>query len=230
MKHCVISLSAIFAGILAASSPTAPDSWQSAAQWHRLLKKSVPGTLRFDRTGVEFRSRNLTRSWSYEDIRTFDLSPHELILTSYENRSWHEPGERRYRFTVREPISASAAANLAARVGKPARNGVPPGNAAAFVEIPAHLRAHFGGSNGTLRLKNDGIDYVAEEGHRGRSWRWADIQTLANPNPYELRVMAYREIAEFELKEPLPRAAFERLWNRLNGTGLNLFASEGAGR
>jgi hypothetical protein len=79
-----------------------------------------------------------------------------------------------------------------------------------------------GGSSGTLRFRDDGIDYVTENGRDGRSWRWADIQTLGNPNPYEFRVTGYREIVEFDLKQPMPRDLFERVWDRFYGKGLNL--------
>ena len=72
------------------------------------------------------------------------------------------------------------------------------------------------------RLKDDGIDYVTESGRDSRSWRWADIQTLANPNPYEFRVTGYREIVEFDLKQPMSRNLFEVMWDHLYTTGLNL--------
>ena len=62
-------------------------------------------------------------------------------------------------------------------------------------------------------MREDGIDYVAADGRDGRSWRWSDIQTLANPNPWEFRVTAYREIVEFDLKRPLSRELFDRLWD-----------------
>jgi hypothetical protein len=39
-------------------------------------------------------------------------------------------------------------------------------------------------------------------------------------------VTAYREIVEFELKQPLSRDLFERLWDRLYATGLNLSNSD----
>jgi len=89
--------------------------------------------------------------------------------------------------------------------------------AAATAEIPAHRRAFSGGSNGVIRFRNDGIDYVTKDGRDARSWRWEDIETIANPNPWELRIGGYREIAEFDLKQPLPRALFERIWDRLYG-------------
>ncbi len=175
-----------------------------------------------DKDGVEFTSVEFMRRWAFVEIHSFDLSAKELTLTSYQNRHWHEPGEQRFQFTMGEPIPPEIAAQLTERVGKPVRNEVPLPSVAALSEIPAHHRMWAGGSNGTLRLKDNGIDYVTENGRDSRAWRWADIQTIANPNPYELRVSGYREIVEFDLKQPMPRYLFEILWDHLYASGLNL--------
>lgn len=198
------------------------NRWETAARWHRTLKKSVPGTLVLNPDGVEFRSAKFNRRWKYADIHTFDLSPHELTLWTYQNRPWHEPGERPFRFTLSETMPPQLAAQFTARVGKPVRNGAPLPGGAALAEIAAHHRVWSGGSNGTLRLKEDGIDYVDENGRDSRSWRWSDIQTIANPNPYEFRITGFREIAEFDLKQPLTRPVFEQMWDRLYTAGLNV--------
>jgi len=201
--------------------------WQTAAKWHRTLKKASPGTLLLDEEGVEFRSAKLTRRWAYVDIHTFNVSLHELTLLTYESRPWHEPGEQPFHFTLGDVMPPEVAAQFTERIGKPVRNGIPLPGAAAMAEIPAHHRMWSGGSNGTLRLKDSGIDYVTETGRNSWTWRWTDIQTIANPNPYELRVMAYREIVEFDLKQPMSRDLFEVIWNHLYATGLNLSAAEG---
>jgi hypothetical protein len=207
----------------AADSPR----WQTPAHWHRALRKAVPGTLLLDDDGVEFRSAKFHERWAYVDIHSFDLSGRELTLNTYQNRPWHEPGDRRFRFTWSDSMPPQVAAQLTERVGKPVRNEVPLATVAALSEIPAHHRMWSGGSNGTLRLKDSGIDYVTEDGRDSRTWRWADIQTIANPNPYEFRVAGYREIVEFDLKQPMPRELFERMWDRLYTSGLNLSPSGG---
>ncbi len=223
-----ISIAAVLAGFLFAAPNAATagsaesDQWQTPAQWHRTLEKPVSGTLSLDGEGVEFRSTKFNQRWPYIEIHTFDLSPRDLTFTSYQNRPWHEPGERRFHFTLSEPMPPEVAAQLTEHVGKPVRNGAPQPGSVAAAKIPAHHRVWPGGSNGTLRLKDDGIDYVTENGRDSRSWRWADIQTIANPNPYEFRVTAFREIVEFDLKRPLSRTLFERMWDRLYAPGLNL--------
>jgi hypothetical protein len=202
--------------------------WQSPAQFHQVLKKLTAGTLLFDNTAVEFKSQKFSHRWVYDEIKTFELSgARELVITDYENRHWHEPGERRFRFTLSQPMPPGTAAEFASRVGRPVINGDSFPSPVVIAELPAHHRERFGGSNGTLRLREDGIDYVAADGRDGRSWRWSDIQTLANPDPWEFRVMAYREIVEFDLKRPLSRELFDRLWNSLYARDLNVAAPDG---
>jgi hypothetical protein len=190
------------------------------------LNKALPGTLVIDNDGIEFQSTKLKQRWAFIDIHTFDLDTHELTLWTYQRQRWHEPGERPFRFTLSEGVPLDVAAVLSERVGKPVRNGVSLSKCQPLAEIPARRRTWFGGSNGTLCLNDDGIDYITDERHDSRSWRWSDIQTIANPSPYELRVTAYREIVEFDLKRALPRTLFERMWDELYASGLNLAGSE----
>src|SRR5262249_25495704 len=151
-----------------------------------------------------------------------DLTSRELTLAGYQSRPWQQPGERTFHFTWKDTLPPEIATQLTERVAKPARNGVPEPRSVALAEIPAHHRLWTGGSNGVLRLKASGIDYVTDGGQDSRSWRWADIETIANPNPYELRVTGYRESVEFDLKQPLARNLFERLWDRLYAADLNV--------
>ncbi len=234
MRKLNISVAAVLGGALviasngaALAAPAQSGHWETPAKWHRLLKKAVSGTLAIDPEGVEFRSSIFNRRWPNVEIHSFDLSMRELTIISYQNRRWHEPGEQRFQFTLSEPMPPEVAADLTERVGKPVRNGVPLASVAELAEIPAHRRMWPGGSNGTLRLRDTGIDYLAEDGRDSRTWRWADIQTIANPNPYELRVTAYRETVEFDLKQPLSRAVFELMWDRLYADGLNLSTAAG---
>jgi len=214
--RCVLAAAALSAGLHLAQASGDGPHWQSPARLHRTLKTAVPGILILDRDGVEFRSGKFSHRWPYVEIHTFALPvARELILTTYQNRHWHEPGEQRFKFTLDDPIPPDVASDLAGRVEKPVRNGVPDPSAPMLAEIPARHHTWSGGSNGTLRLRESGIDYVTPDGHDGRSWRWSDIQTIANPQPYQLRVTAYREIFEFELKRPLSRELFDRLWDYL---------------
>src|SRR5215469_17742616 len=84
------------------ANPSPDEEWKTAAKWHRGLKTAVLGSLLLDGDGVEFRSAKFTRRWKYLEIHSFDLSGRELTLLTYQNRAWHEPGERPFRFTFNE--------------------------------------------------------------------------------------------------------------------------------
>lgn len=233
MRSCPYIFAIVFicgtTALAADAASGVPGTWQTSARWHRSFAKAVPGTLVLDAEGIEFRSARFTERWPYGEIHTFDLTAQELALWTYQRRPWHEPGERPFRFTLDQPLPADLAANLRERVERPVRDEVPPATAHAIAEIPAHHRTWAGGSNGMLRFKDDGIDYVSYTGQDSRSWRWADIETLANPDPFELRITGYREIVEFDLKQRLPRGVFESLWDKLYASGLNLETGEKGG-
>lgn len=219
----LLSAAAAAIPIGSARAQTAPVKWESPAELHRLLKKRISGTLILDNDAVEFRSPKFSQRWLYGEIRTFDLTENrELALTGYENRRWRAPGERTFRFTLAESMPPAIADRFATQVARPVINGIPLPPANVLATVPAHQRARFGGSNGTLRFEQDRIDYVATDGSSSRTWRWSDIQTIANPNPWEFRISGYREIVAFDLKQPMPRELFDRLWSSLYAADLNL--------
>lgn len=188
-------------------------NWQSPARLHHGLR-TARGTLIFNASGVEFKSeKNFSHGWPFVEIETFDLSPHHFVLTSYENRGKHLPGDRRFRFDFSQDVPPGVAAQLARRVAKPVKNGAPDSNAQRFATLPARHTTRTGGSNGVLRFRDDGIDYITATKRGGRSWRWSDIQTLAHPDLYHFRVGAYRETFEFELKKPMSKELFDKLWD-----------------
>jgi hypothetical protein len=205
-------------------------SWESAAHWRHGLTKT-PGTLALTDSGIEFRAaKGPPLRWPFVEIQTFDLSPRRLTLTGYENRRWHFHGERRFRFDLESAVPPAVAAELAQRVAKPAENGVPDPHAPAFATLPTRHQTRGGGTNGVLQFRDSGIDYVTDPGHGARSWRWADIQTLALPDPYHLRVGGYRETFGFELKEPMSRELFDRLWNDVYARDLSGLNPKGGAR
>ena len=222
------SLASPPAQTLTPSDPGQALHWQSPARFHHGVK-SISGDLILRGEGIEFHSgtEKFSKRWLFSDVETFDLTPRRLVITDYENRRHHLPGERRFRFDLSNPIPPAVSAQLALRVGKPVRNGDPDPKATNLVTIPARHGTRFGGTNGTLRFRSDGIDYVTPGGDGSRSWRWSDIETLANPDPYHLRIGGYRDTFEFELKQPISHELFDGLWDRLYGVNLNIFPTSG---
>ena len=212
-----------------AAGDSAPGlSWQSRARLRHGLK-ATRGNLILTGDGIEFRSdeERFSHRWIFSDVETFDLTSRRLVITDYENRHHHLPGERRFRFDLDNSLPPSVAAQLAQRLGKPARNGDPDPKEPSLVTIPAGHGTRFGGTLGTLRFRDDGIDYVAAGREGSRSWRWSDIQTLANPDSYHFRIGGYRETFEFELKQPMSQQLFDRLWDRLYARSLNISLTTG---
>ncbi|PYV33546.1 MAG: hypothetical protein DMG22_09575 [Acidobacteria bacterium] len=206
----------------------ASTRWQTKARL-RGSWRSTPGALFIGEQGVEFQPPRGSRlHWFIVDIKSVVLpTPRRFTLVSYENRRWKHPGDRQFRFELNEPLPPGAAEELVARVGKPAINGDPDPKASSFADIPARHRTRSGGSSGVLRLREEGIDYVDAGGRDSRSWRWADIQTIANPDPYDFRVGAYLETFDLKLKQPMTAEIFDRLWDRVYGRGLNLGQTDG---
>ena len=199
-------------GVAEESGHNLTARWEAPAREHRMLPKTkVHGTLTVDASGVTFRSDNgREQKWPLTDIRTAFLAPHRMVIETYENRSLHRPGERRYEFDLAQAMPASVAAGLAAGLARPLQNSVPDSEAPAIAAIPAHHRALAGGTNGVLRFREGGIDYVTSAKDDSRSWRWSDLETLSGPDPYHLFVFGYRDTYTFDLKAPLPRALFDR--------------------
>lgn len=209
------------------SQPRPIIRWESTARLrHRIT--STSGMLVLDQDGIHFRPRHgVTLHWRYRDVQSFYVTAHRLEIETYENRGWNFPGVKRFHFRLGLAVPPQFAAALAARVGKPSRNGVPDPHAVSFAAIPARHPSRMGGSNGILRFGAAGIDYVTPSGRDSRSWRWADIQTLANPDRYHFTVGGYCETFDFDLKRPMSPALFDRLWDFVYGRGLQLSVKSG---
>jgi hypothetical protein len=197
------------------ATATGPGVWQTPARMRKLIG-SQAGMLRIDSEGIQFQPvKGKEYRWPNMEIKTFDLRSKTLILQGYQNKSLHRPGEKSFRFELTNPLPPPLAAELARRVAKPIRNGDPDPKIESFTLISVHHHRNFGGSNGTLRFSEGGIDYVTTAGD-ARSWRWTDLETLSNPDPYHLLVFGYRDAYTFDLKEPLSRALFNRLTDEIN--------------
>jgi hypothetical protein len=230
-------LISVFHGTLFVAGPapqSQPDSttvvsrWQSPARLLHPVSKTR-GTLVIDQQGVEFQpSKGSPLRWSYTDIQSFHLTTSRLDLETYQNRGWHFPGDREFHFRLANAVPPAVATEFSRQVQKPAENGLPEPNSFSFASLPARRRTFGGGTNGVLRFRDGGIDYLTTKGRGSRSWRWSDIQTIANPDPYHFRVQGYRETFEFELKQPMSRKLFDRLWDAVYARDLKGLAySEG---
>jgi hypothetical protein len=184
-------------------------AWQSSAKLRRLVGKES-GNLTINSEGIEFRPEKAPEiRIPYLEIQTFLLAPHSLTVKTYENRKRHVPGTTQYTFDLVQAVPPAVAVELARQVRRPSQNTVTDPTSQAVV-IAAHHRRVAGGTNGVLRFRDGGIDYVTGVAGDSRSWRWADLQTLSLPDPYHLLVFGYRDTYNFDLKEVLPQALYSR--------------------
>ena len=185
--------------------------WQSPAKLHRIVG-SEKGDVRISDDGVEFQPRKgHALKWRFLDIQTFTLSSHSLVIKTYRDREKHLPGMQRYKLKLYQPVPPEVASELALEVRRPSQNEVPDATALCIVAIPAHHRTLTGGTNGVLRFRDGGIDYVTSAAGDSRSWRWADLETASETDPYHLFVFGYRDTYTFDLKAMLPRSLFNHV-------------------
>jgi hypothetical protein len=189
-----------------------PSAWESPARLRHGLIGGAAGALRIDSLGVEFVPlKGASNHWTFTEIKDLDLQGHRVVVIGYDNRGWHRPGTKRFDLELKKELTPAVAASLAAEMGRPIRNRVPDPDAQAITVIAVRQSDHFGGSNGLLRVRQQGIDYVTAQQGQSRSWRWVDLQTLSNPDPYRLFVFGYRDTYAFDLKQTLSRELVNRL-------------------
>jgi hypothetical protein len=194
-----------------------PFALESPARLRHGLFGGTSGTLRADSRGVEFvPSKGASKRWAVTEIKSLDLQTHRLVLVGYENRGWHVAGTQKFEWELTNAITPASAASLTESMGRPVRNRLPDPEAPMTTVVAVRRSGHFGGSNGVLRIRKQGIDYVTAQRGESRSWRWLDLQTLSNPDPYHLFVFGYRDTYAFELKETLSREvlnhASDEIW------------------
>jgi len=197
--------------------------WQSPAKLHRMVG-SEKGDVRISDDGVEFQPRKgHALKWRFLDIQTFTLSSHSLVIKTYRDREKHLPGMQRYKLKLYQPVPPEVASELALEVRRPSQNEVPDPAAPCIVTIPAHHRTLTGGTNGVLRFRDNGIDYVTGIAGDSRSWRWADFETVSETDPYHMLVIGYRDSYTFDLKSMLPRSLFnhvsDEIWAHSESSG-----------
>jgi hypothetical protein len=196
--------------------PQSSVSWRSPAKLHKTFGKKK-GEILIEDGGVRFQpSEGSALIWPFLDIQTFSLLPHKLVIKTYKNRADHLPGMQRFRFELTQDLPPTVAAELARGVARPSQNGVPNPAISSLTEIPAHHRTGTGGTNGMLRFREDGLDYITSSSGDSRSWRWADLQVLSSLSPYVLLVSGYRDFYTFDLKKPLSRAVLDRSTNAIS--------------
>ena len=187
----------------------------------RPLQKDEPGQLRIDGSGIEYRSANGKTSvrLPFIDVRELDLSdPAAIRIETYEMLKRKLAGRRTYEFRLRSSRNVQDNDRLVQFVSDRVRRPVLANYstvAKVEFEIPAYHRHVLSGCNGTLQITPEGIRFLStKEGH-SRTWRYSEIQTIGGSDPFSFRVTTLTETFVFDLKDRLPKEAYELVWQRV---------------
>jgi hypothetical protein len=184
------------------------------------------GTLAFTPEGIAFQAAEAkkARQWPYRELKQVRVvSPREIALDTYEDGSrWRFGADRTVEFELTEgAIDGTLVAYLLEHADRPVSSAVmPAGLGEPTVRVAAkHLRGRKG-THGALVIYPSGLAYETAAVGGSRYWRIADLESVLRTSPRTLLIDVYergrvRPFA-FELKEPLPDASFEALWQQVN--------------
>jgi len=178
--------------------------------------RDQPGELHIDAQGVAFRSKDgkTNVEIKMQDLRTARVAdPRALRFETYEVSKWKPIERREYTFRASPDAPLDALAQfLSSRVYRPVVGHYWQGTQ---FEVPAFHRRTFGGTNGTLRIGEDSIQYLSDTPADARTWLYRDIETIGRPDSFRFRVTTNRETYVIELKDALPEGAYELAWSKV---------------
>ena len=113
-RPCWLILLLLFLGCaVRVSSAQTGLNWESRARLHHMFGGKA-GRLTLGPSGVEFHPNGgPVLHWPFQEIKTLDLlTPRHLVITDYQNRSWHRHGDRKFRFDLDTPMPPALQRNL----------------------------------------------------------------------------------------------------------------------
>jgi hypothetical protein len=178
--------------------------------------RDQPGDLHIDAQGIGFRSKDGKTHLAIrmQDLREASVAdPHDLRFETYEVDKWKPIERREYTFRASPDAPLDALAQfLATKVHRPVVGHYWQG---MQFEVPAFHRRTFGGTNGTLRIGEESIQYLSDSPADARTWLYRDIETIGRPDSFRFRVTTNRETYVVELKGELPDGAYELAWSKV---------------
>jgi hypothetical protein len=178
--------------------------------------RDQPGDLHIDSQGITFRSADgkTNIAITMQDLREASVADvRELRFETYEVQKWKPIGRREYTFRAQPDAPIDALAQfLAGRVHRPVVGYY---NEGSQFRVAAFHRRALGGTDGTLEIGAESIQYVSDKPADSRTWLYRDIETIGKPDSFRFRVTTNRETYILELKDNLPEAAFQFAWNKV---------------
>jgi hypothetical protein len=178
--------------------------------------RNQPGDLHIDSQGITFRSTDgkTTISIGMQDLREADVAdPNELRFETYEVPKWKPIERREYTFRAQPDAPVEdLALFLAGRVHRPVVGHYKEG---PQFRVAAFHRRALRGTDGTLEIGEESIQFVSDKPGDSRTWLYRDIETIGRPDSFRFRVTTNRETYILELKDDLPEAAFQLAWSKV---------------
>jgi hypothetical protein len=178
--------------------------------------RDQPGDLHIDSQGITFRSADgkTNIAITMRDLREASVADvRELRFETYEVQKWKPIERREYTFRAQPdaPIE-NLAQFLAARVHRPVVGHY---KEDSQFRVAAFHRRALKGTDGTLGIGEESIQFLSDKPADSRTWLYRDIETIGKPDSFRFRVTTNRETYVLELKDDLPEAAFQFAWRKV---------------
>jgi hypothetical protein len=178
--------------------------------------RNQPGDLHIDNQGITFRSTDGKTNIAIviQDLREADVAdPNGLRFETYEVPKWKPIERREYTFRAQPDAPVGdLALFLAGRVHRPVVGHY---KESSQFRVAAFHRRALRGTDGTLEIGAESIQFVSDKPADSRTWLYRDIETIGRPDSFRFRVTTNRETYVLELKDNLPEAAFQFAWSKV---------------
>ena len=186
------------------------------AMRHEHLRKGCAGTLTVDAEGIRFAGKKGHEwAWKYSDIQQLTLLPGGLNILTYKDSKLRLGADLEFHFTgilPAEELYREWSAKLDQRFVAGQAFGLD------GERLPAKHLGTIVGSEGTLIFAGGAIGW--ESNRESRRWRYQDIQNISSSGPFQLTITTFEKQFDFQLKETLSEARYNRIWldiERKNG-------------
>jgi hypothetical protein len=179
---------------------------------HEHLRGGCAGAMTVDENGVRFTgAKRHVWSWKYDDIQQLRLAPESIYILTYKDSKLRLGKDREYNFTGKMPAEELYAL-LKERMDQRFVAAVGEAIGLPTWSVPAkHLRPVIG-SEGTLQFTAEAIVYSTPTKTESRTWRYADIESIASSGPFQLTITTLEKGFNFQLKQPITEARYNQLW------------------
>ncbi len=208
--------------LLTVGGPQAQPSFQyDVVRSRSPMQKDEPGQLRIDGSGIQYRSANGKTSVSlpFIDVQEMDVADRSTIrIETYEILKRKLSGRRSYVFRLRSSRSAEENDQLTQFLSEQIRRpllGSQSITAQPEFELPAYHRHVVSGCDGRLQITPEGIRFLSTKEDHSRTWKYSEIQTFGGSNAFSFRITTLAETFTFDLKDRLPKEAYDLVWRRV---------------